>query len=76
MLKRDLCDDAFRYKELESFRRKSPENLVPAVYLDDYREITAAKECVTFPITPREINQYLEPLHMSSLMGTQMFFDS
>ena len=52
MLKRDTCDDSFRFKNIEATERPSPQ-LIPAnAKIEPYREIDRMKENATFPHHP------------------------
>ena len=52
MLKRDTCDDSFRFKDIESDERTSPDVFSKSVEIPQYREILPKEESVSFPHHP------------------------
>lgn len=49
MLKRDTCDDSFRHRDLEKYKRSARQVADTALGLPEFRQIEAHKEVVTFP---------------------------
>ena len=52
MLKRDTCDDSFRFKNIEATKRPSPILIDPSTRIQAYREIDRNTEDVKFPHHP------------------------